>query len=61
MGRPAVKAKPTLLKLRKDLDTYLRSESDRLGQTMVRFVEDMLEHRRRFKTFPPTNQLKEAA
>lgn len=60
MGRPAVKAKPTLFKFRKDLDAYLRDESDRLGQTMVKFVEEMLEYRRRFKTFPPI-QLKEAA
>jgi len=44
--RPIIKAKPVLLKLRKDLDAYTRRESHRLGKTLVRFVEECIEARK---------------
>lgn len=51
----AIKAKTLPLKLRKDLDKYLRAESKRTGKTMVRLVEELLEYRRCFKNFPPSH------
>ncbi len=50
----AIKAKPMLIKLRKDLDSFLRKEAKRSGKTMVLILEELLEYRRRFKTFPPS-------
>lgn len=56
----AIKAKPMLIKLRTDLDKYLRDEVKRAKKknpktatTMVGIIEELLEYRRQFKSFPP--------
>lgn len=52
-GRKTIKAKGRLMKFRKDLDAYLHSESEKSGKPMTLIVEELLEYRRNFKTFPP--------
>lgn len=44
---------PLLLKLRVDLDEWVRAESRKTGKPMVRIIEDLLAYRLKFKVWPP--------
>ena len=50
--RPSNKARPVLLKLRKDLDRFARKQSAKEGKTLVRFVEDCIESMASLSTLP---------
>lgn len=52
-GRKRVKGNGMLFKFPKDLEKYLRSESESSGKTMVRIIEELLRYRSQFKTWPP--------
>jgi hypothetical protein len=56
VGRPKKKANGILLKFLPAVEQYLRKESQRTDKTMVRIVEEMLEYRARFKSWPPESK-----
>lgn len=47
------KAKMIPFRFRKPIEKYLRRESRREGKTMLRIIEEMLEYRAQFRTWPP--------
>lgn len=52
-GRKTTKKTGILFKFKPDRESFLRNQSDKDGQTMVRFIEDLLDFRALCKTWPP--------
>jgi len=54
-GRPKTKGPGILFKFQFEKESFLRAESNKEGKTMVRFIEDLLEFRKQFKSteWPP--------
>jgi hypothetical protein len=57
-GRPKSKAPGILFKLSRPMEKYLRRESEKTGKSMVRIVEELLEYRSRFRSFPPPTTIR---
>jgi len=53
VGRKRIKGRPLLIKLHKDLRSYLDLTAERENRTKVAVIEDLLRFRQQFKTWPP--------
>jgi len=52
-GRKRIKGPALLIKLHKDLRSYLDLAAERENRTKVAVIEDLLRFRQQFKTWPP--------
>lgn len=54
-GRPNGKKKdaPYLLKLNRELGSFVRKQSSKTGKTRLRIIEELIEYRMQFKVWPP--------
>lgn len=55
-GRKRIKGKPMLFKFKKGLGIYLRRTAKKSNRDMVEILEELIQYRMRFKSWPPTSE-----
>lgn len=56
-GRKPTKGKPMLFKFKKGLGIYLQREGNKKGgKNMTQILEELIQYRMRFKSWPPTSE-----